>query len=363
MSETEKGGGDLPTGNYPFSGHLLERFTAPINKIQRVVKSEEEVGEEIELGLGLSLNGQFGVDPKMGENLIRSSSIPDFLNPRIRDIETTRLASDDHAPLTRACSLPTESDEEWRKRKELQTLRRMEAKRKRFEKQKNLRAARCQENGEEANGIDGKKNNGLPRHVWLPTWTNGIKVGESEPNGGRGDAMVRGGGVSANFPRRPLSYGSPASQGSGSSGIMEFESPIAHEANKSEAKKPTSVHLLPASSYQKPVVPIERAGSGDGKSAESVMGKPATRLGVSIYGTSENMRKVLSDMPCVSTIGDGPMGKRIQGFLYRYKKGEDVRIVCVCHGSFLTPAEFVKHAGGGEVEHPLRRIVVSPSPL
>ncbi|KAF5766113.1 putative ethylene-responsive binding factor-associated repression, Ninja family [Helianthus annuus] len=60
-------------------------------------------------------------------------------------------------------------------------------------------------------------------------------------------------------------------------------------------------------------------------------------------------------MPCVTT----KVGKRIQGFLYRYGEDEEVRIVCVCHGSFLTPAEFVKHGGGGEVEHPLRHIVVT----
>lgn len=69
------------------------------------------------------------------------------------------------------------------------------------------------------------------------------------------------------------------------------------------------------------------------------------------------------DMPCVSTKGDGPNGRRIEGFLYRYRKDEEVRIVCVCHGSFLTPAEFVKHAGGGDVAHPLRHIVVNPFPV
>lgn len=80
-------------------------------------------------------------------------------------------------------------------------------------------------------------------------------------------------------------------------------------------------------------------------------------------GTKEVMRNVLENMPCVSTKGDGPDGRRIEGFLYRYKKGEEVRIVCVCHGSFLTPAEFVKHAGGGDVPHPLKHIVVNPTAL
>jgi len=76
----------------------------------------------------------------------------------------------------------------------------------------------------------------------------------------------------------------------------------------------------------------------------------------------ERERDVMEEMPCVSTKGDGPNGRRIEGFLYKYRKGEEVRIVCVCHGSFLTPAEFVKHAGGGDVAHPLRRIVVNPTP-
>lgn len=78
---------------------------------------------------------------------------------------------------------------------------------------------------------------------------------------------------------------------------------------------------------------------------------------------NQAVRNMIEDMPCVSTTGNGPNGKKIDGFLYRYRKGEDVRIVCVCHGSFLSPAEFVKHAGGGDVAHPLKHIVVNPSPF
>lgn len=69
----------------------------------------------------------------------------------------------------------------------------------------------------------------------------------------------------------------------------------------------------------------------------------------------------VEDMPCVFTKGDGPNGRRIEGILYKYGKGEEVRIMCVCHGNFLSPAEFVKHAGGGDVEYPLRHIVINPS--
>ena len=79
--------------------------------------------------------------------------------------------------------------------------------------------------------------------------------------------------------------------------------------------------------------------------------------------TGDIRKLMMEDMPMVSSKVEGPNARRIDGFLYRYKKGEDVRIVCVCHGSFLTPAEFVKHAGGGDVSNPLRHIVVNPAPF
>ncbi|KAK8958972.1 Ninja-family protein AFP3 [Platanthera guangdongensis] len=62
----------------------------------------------------------------------------------------------------------------------------------------------------------------------------------------------------------------------------------------------------------------------------------------------------------LSTRGDGRNGRKIQGFLYKCGWGE-VRIVYVCHGSFLMPAEFVKHGGGGDVAHPLKHIIANPS--
>ncbi|KAL4351527.1 hypothetical protein GQ457_06G028140 [Hibiscus cannabinus] len=71
------------------------------------------------------------------------------------------------------------------------------------------------------------------------------------------------------------------------------------------------------------------------------------------------MHDIIRNMPCVSTTGEGPNGKTINGFLYRYTKSE-VSIICVCHGSSFTPAEFVQHAGGSDVSHPLRHITVVP---
>ena len=104
---------------------LLQRF------MSKKQKSSVEDGEvEIELDLGLSLNGRFGVDPLAKTRLLaRSSSIPDL------------VVNGGRTELSRTCSLPVET-EEWRKRKELQSLRRLEAKRKRLEKQRNVRVLR-----------------------------------------------------------------------------------------------------------------------------------------------------------------------------------------------------------------------------
>ncbi|XP_045832608.1 ninja-family protein AFP2-like [Trifolium pratense] len=73
------------------------------------------------------------------------------------------------------------------------------------------------------------------------------------------------------------------------------------------------------------------------------------------------MKKPLPQMPYVSTKGNGPNGKTVNGFLYTYSKCDEVSIVCVCHGSTFSPAEFVQHAGGTDITHPLRHITVNSS--
>ncbi|MED6130597.1 hypothetical protein PIB30_002189 [Stylosanthes scabra] len=75
-----------------------------------------------------------------------------------------------------------------------------------------------------------------------------------------------------------------------------------------------------------------------------------------------NVMEILRRMPNVTTVGEGPNGRRVEGFLYKYRNGQ-VCIVCVCHGNFLTPAEFVMHAGGIEVEDPMKKITVYFGPF
>ncbi|CAH8322389.1 unnamed protein product [Eruca vesicaria subsp. sativa] len=49
------------------------------------------------------------------------------------------------------------------------------------------------------------------------------------------------------------------------------------------------------------------------------------------------------NLPWVSTTGSGPHGRTISGVTYRYNANE-IKIVCACHGSHMSPEEFVRHA-------------------
>ncbi|KAL3525847.1 hypothetical protein ACH5RR_014219 [Cinchona calisaya] len=291
---------------------------------------EEEEEEGVELSLGLSLNGRFGVDPKKAKmKLMRSSSVSTtfMLGGGEESHAPVVPVAAAYAPLTRTSSLPVGTEEEWRKRKEMQCLRRMEAKRRRMDKIKSWRGGR-------EKVVDSEENSGE----------------ENGSNDGQGSDSIDGNGNRKGYVNMmPLSQGSIGSQGSGSSGLYEFESQHIQVNKNNDQRSPSSAQSLQLHHEQKPQVNLG-----------SVVDKAADK---GAKDAKEMLENVMLNMPCVSTTGNGPNGKRIEGFLYRYRKGEEVRIMCVCHGSFLSPAEFVKHAGGTEVQHPLRHIVVNPSPL
>ncbi|XP_009797015.1 uncharacterized protein [Nicotiana sylvestris] len=64
---------------------------------------------------------------------------------------------------------------------------------------------------------------------------------------------------------------------------------------------------------------------------------------------------LLKTMPSVTTSINE---KQTEGILYSFGKEKQVSIVCLCHGMFFTPAEFVKHNGGNEVDNPMKYIKV-----
>lgn len=344
-----------------FPRDLLQRFMACSNNTQQPLYSEHgEESEEIELSLGLSLGGRFGVD-KNAKKLMRSSSIVGIMPFVSEDVDSTTPSPAPACPntLMRTSSLPTETEEQWRKRKELQTLRRMEAKRRRSEKQKNSKTERDGISGGAGEVAGGATVS--PRSFGLPGWGASSACNARQVQVVLGDVLAKG-KIGFQGYAQHSSQGSADSQGGSSSGMSEMESkPFKGSSSCGEARSPASSHLLPEQSKQ------DSAGSSGTKTTENAIRTcraeskyPSKKPKSSPKEGTEIRINSMEDMPCVFAKGDGPNGRRIEGILYRYGKGEEVRIMCVCHGNFLSPAEFVKHAGGGDVSHPLRHIVVNP---
>ncbi|KAH0467542.1 hypothetical protein IEQ34_002575 [Dendrobium chrysotoxum] len=301
---------------------LLRRFSGGF--------STEEVtgGDSDEIELGLSLGGCFSSQDAENNRLMRSSSIPAIFRSDFPAV----------VPLVRTCSMPSDAEEEIRRRKEVQSIKRMEAMRKREDK-RNLKR------------FDDDFEGGSVRKM---------RRFEVEENGVQSSSRRFG----------------VASQGSSSSGGSEFESQqeqgfefpgiiCASDVNNPSKELTTSKHHNhKPSSVPTLATPTPKSINGTFRCngtglKENVLRKNDEERSLN-RGISDVGKNMVEEMPSVSTRGDGPNGRRIDGFLYSYGKGE-VSIVCVCHGNFLTPAEFVKHAGGGDVAHPLRHIVVNPS--
>ncbi|TXG56633.1 hypothetical protein EZV62_017946 [Acer yangbiense] len=222
---------------------LLQRFMSNTTRGTQQQSQEEDTptthsDEEIELNLGLSLGGRFGVDKNDKKKLLRSSSIAGSI-PIFREIgiatPTTTITTNNtpavmYPPLIRTSSLPTETEEEWRKRKELQTLRRMEAKRRRSEKQRNYISSSNASNSnpkmelsleeEKQISVANSGGGGVGPPFGMQSWAAAAR-----------QVILGGGGLLQGLVVQPCSQGSVESQGGTSSGTSELESkPLQGEA-------------------------------------------------------------------------------------------------------------------------------------
>lgn len=268
----------------------------------------EEDSDEIDLGL--SLGGCFSSADSRRKTIPRCSSIPSILPSGLQPA----------IPLSRASSLPSETGEGIWRRKEMQSI----GKRKR-------------DGGER---IWGDLEGGSTAKVQK------IEV----PNGGSRDfsPAISSWITGAKPPKMSEKFVRPASQGSNGSPGQGFR-------DGSEIRRTMAEHKNHETPSSLSATPMSRRVKSTGVSAVGGgHGHPLRK------NDGDSSRMLTEEMPLVSTRGDGRNGRRIQGFLYKCGRGE-VSIVCVCHGSFLTPAEFVKHGGGGDVAHPLKHIIVDPS--
>uniref|UniRef100_A0ACD5WZA7 Uncharacterized protein n=1 Tax=Avena sativa TaxID=4498 RepID=A0ACD5WZA7_AVESA len=278
--------------------------------------------DEIELGLGLSLGGRFGTDRSPDAKrprLARSTSIASACSVSLGDGD----GDGDPSPasslqLLRTSSLPTDTEEERWRRREMQSRRRLEARRKMLGRRSSVGSSSLPGKPAKEDGGD---------------VVNGLQL------------------------RR-----STGSQGSTSANKQEQGVDRSAISQSADARSSTSENTK-----QNDMTPPATVAAGRPPNNATPAQPPLRTLGslttMRTNSTSDMKKSMVEDMPVVSSKIEGPGGKKIDGFLYRYKKGgEGVRIVCVCHGSFLTPAEFVKHAGGGDVSNPLRHIVINSTP-
>lgn len=282
---------------------------AQLSAFSALSSSESEEEEQPDLNLCLSLGGLYA-KPAKEKALARSSSIAGE-EPETHRGETPFLS------LSRSCSLPTETNngEEMAKLRDLQSMRRMEAKRRLAGKQRSFRDALGEKRSPE------KSPENLPASE-IAAWA-AVSAAKSAALS-RAICKIKG-----------QEFSTTARDNTGLKDAAAAEPPAMFSArisaNGDQFFKPVETKL-----QQNPLKKVKASSSGE---------------------VLDNWRDVVNRMPSVTTTGDGPNGKRINGFLYKYTKGQ-VSIVCVCHGSFLSPAEFIKHAGGTEVANPMRHINV-----
>lgn len=101
--------------------------------------------------------------------------------------------------------------------------------------------------------------------------------------------------------------------------------------------KHSKQHVTEENSSQ-PAKNAPEQSTGEGSSIDFSFIKPGLAADVKFGGGGS-----CPNLPWVSTTGSGPNGRTISGVTYKFNTNQ-IRIVCACHGSHMTPEEFVRHA-------------------
>ncbi|XP_030518308.1 ninja-family protein 3 [Rhodamnia argentea] len=379
---------------------------------------KEEKLEDLELDLVLSIGGSYGKSEKAREP-VKGLAFESSLGSNGEDSGGARKDRTVSAELTGSDLETGGSGSDPNRKRAMQAMRRFEAKKKREEKRRRNNAGRSDPVGEpapkkvEEEGVDvepgaegaaatahpvcppylvvpvqfpyGPFVNGYGFPYWVPgpgksdgVWELG-QIASDQSSSGKKTASSNGSQVCSSSGVSDCQRCSPRQGGTGCDAkncstassrkrrLPKRNSPrhpsesaeVTDEAmNLSDEKADSTSPTRSAD----PTKPKEDAGSEtqgvpQNPDGECVDPRSASPNGGS--GKPPRPSHPLLQMPRVSTTGSGPNGKTVNGFLHRYTKAE-VSIVCTCHGFSFSPAEFVEHAGGTDVSHPLRHITMVP---
>ncbi|CAL5362389.1 unnamed protein product [Camellia sinensis] len=311
-------------------------------------KSSDSV--QLDLNLGLSLGGCYTQEIPKENPLIRSASLNHDLNALFENEGRGFLS------LSRSASMPTEAEQEVRKLKEFQAMKRMAAKKRLVEKHRHSRGGGSEEEKAPAEAqfsnwaVESASNN--------TALCRAIEKLKSNANTSPSPKLTIQGLENSAADKVPTLSHPPVASRTMENGKSAYRSTPAVIFENMINKKQVNT----ANSHQDSMVSFRTISNGKPvEHAKTEHERPSKKAKVSSNGIPDiTMAEMMRLMPSVTTTGDGPNGKKIEGFLYRYTKAE-VSIVCVCHGNFLSPAEFVKHAGGTEVVNPMKHINVLPA--
>ncbi|CAL5444999.1 unnamed protein product [Camellia sinensis] len=313
-------------------------------------KSSDSV--QVDLNLGLSLGGCYTQEIPKENPLIRSASLNHDLNALFENEGRGFLS------LSRSASMPTEAEQEVRKLKEFQAMKRMAAKKRLVEKHRHSRGGGSEEEKAPAEAqfsnwaVESASNN--------TALCRAIEKLKSNANTSPSPKLTIQGLENSAADKVPTLSHPPVASRTTENGKSAYRSTPAVIFENMINKKQVNT----TKSHQDSMVSFRTISNGKPvEHAKTEHERPSKKAKVSSNGIPDiTMAEMMRLMPSVTTTGDGPNGKKIEGFLYRYTKAE-VSIVCVCHGNFLSPAEFVKHAGGTEVVNPMKHINVLPATL
>ncbi|XP_022736473.1 ninja-family protein AFP3-like [Durio zibethinus] len=303
--------------------HLLQRFSShKLTMKQTQVSNPNKRPPELDLNLRLSLGGIYSGNTRE-KPLTRSSSIAGVITLKKRCSEFEKSLPKSFLSLARSCSLPAEVDRSKRlvNVKEQRIMRRVEAKKRAVEKHRIAKKA----SDKEKLVMEGPPSSPTK----IPAWAAASAA--KSPALNRAIDKIKDG-------FRKLE------------GLEGSGDPKAPSDSKSSSEPIKVKRLITCET-------TSNRKSVKLKPDETKSENPTKKVKLSNGCIQDDGMDVMKKMPRVTTIGDGPNGRKIEGFLYKYMKGQ-VSIVCVCHGNFLSPEEFVKHAGGKDVTNPMKHINV-----